>query len=115
MTTIDRDALVYHQFDAQSRERIRALVTPEIIAEHAADPNGMHSDALQRVLAYFRRGLIAGKYIVVAAEPFSAYRIGMLNGDRGTPITVLDNVYPSEKDVLHAIFLRRLNDIGALP
>lgn len=113
MTLVNRDEWVYRAFDSANRESIKALVTPELIAEHEADPNGLHSDRLQRVLAYFRRGLIAGKYIVVAEEPFARYRIGVLNGMRGTPIDVLDEVYPTEKDVLHAIFLRRLHDIGA--
>lgn len=113
MVVTDRDAWVFHAFDARNRERIRSLVTDELIAEHKADPNGIHSDNLQRVLAYFRRGPISGKYIIVAENPFSAYRIGVLNGDRGTAIEVLDDVYSCEEDVLHAIFVRRLKDIGA--
>lgn len=113
MVVIDRDAWVYHAFDTRNRDRIKLLVTAEIIAEHAANPNGIHSDDLQRILAYFRRGPIAGKYIIVAENPFATYRIGILNGERGNAIEVLDEDYPTEKDVLHAIFLRRLNDIGA--
>lgn len=113
MVIVDKDAWVFSTFDAQNRDRIRLLITPELIAEHKADPNGIHSDDLQRALAYFRRGPISGKYIIVADKPFSAYRIGVLNGERGTAIEVLDHVYPSEKEILHAIFLRRLNDIGA--
>ena len=113
--TVDRDAWVYAHFDEDSLVRIRTLVTADLLAEHEADPTGHHSGDLQEVLAYFRRGPVAGKYIVVAEEPFAAYRIGVLSGERGTPITVLDEVHPTERDVLHAIFLRRLRDIGALP
>lgn len=114
MTWINRDARVYERFDAESRERTRALVNDEIIEEHRRNPVGIHSDQLQRVLAYFRRGLIAGKYVVIAQGEFSCYRIGELNGTRGKAITVLDEEYSSENDVLHAIFIRRLTDIGAI-
>lgn len=114
MSVIDRDEWVYYRFDRENRDQIRALVTEDLVAEHAANPIGVHSDQLQRVLAYFRRGLVAGKYIVIAEVPFAAYRIGILNGERGNPIAISDEVYPTENQVLHAIFVRRLHDIGAL-
>ena len=110
--TIDRDEWVRQRFEGELLERVRAVVTPELVVEHAADPVGRHSADLQQVLGFFRRGPVPGKYVVVADEPFARYRIGVLSGERGAPISVLDTEYPDETSVLHAIFLHRLHDIG---
>lgn len=115
MPVIDRDARVYLAFDAAQRERFRSLVTPELIAEHKAGPRAVKSDDLHRILAYLRRGPIAGKYVAVVEEPFARWRIGVLSGVRGEPIQVLeDEDFYTEQDVQHAIFVRRLKDIGAI-
>jgi branched-chain amino acid transport system permease protein len=108
----DRQLQVYADFDAKLRERIRALVTPELIAEHAAKPLGQHSDALERVLNYFRRQPQAGKYIIVATKPWEEYAIGVLSGVRGEPATILDGPrFATEDEALHGIFLRRVDDL----
>jgi hypothetical protein len=108
----DRQLQVYADFDAKLRERIRALVTPELITEHAAKPLGQHSDSLERVLNYFRRQPQAGKYIIVATKPWEEYRIGVLSGVRGEPATILDGPsFASEDEALHGIFLRRIDDL----
>ena len=79
----DRQVEVYLDWDAKQRERIRALITDELIAEHAARPLGQHSDALERVLQYFRRQPQAGKYVIVMTEPWAEFKIGVLSGVRG--------------------------------
>jgi branched-chain amino acid transport system permease protein len=108
----DRQLQVYADFDAKLRERIKSLVTPELIAEHAERPLGQHSDALERVLSYFRRQPQAGKYIIVATKPWEEYRIGVLSGVRGEPATILDGpTFASEDEALHGIFLRRIDDL----
>jgi branched-chain amino acid transport system permease protein len=108
----DRQLQVYADFDAKLRERITSLVTPELIAEHAERPLGQHSDALERVLSYFRRQPQAGKYIIVATKPWEEYRIGVLSGVRGEPATILDGpTFASEDEALHGIFLRRIDDL----
>jgi hypothetical protein len=48
---VDRQVLVFEHWDRKQRERIRALVTDELVEEHARKPLGQHSDALERVLA----------------------------------------------------------------
>lgn len=108
----DRQIQVYVDFDAKLRERIKALLTPELIAEHAARPLGQHADALERVLAYFRRQPQAGKYVVIATKPWQEYAIGVLSGVRGQPATILDGpTFASEAEALHGVFLRRIDDL----
>jgi hypothetical protein len=110
----DRQLEVYELFDRQARERTLALVTGDIVAEHAENPAGPHSDALQRVLRYLRRAPVPGKYVVVAVRPWREYRIGVLTGVRGEAPTVLDDgPYGTEAEAMHAVFLRRIADLRA--
>ena len=109
---VDRQLQVYADWDAKQRKRIRALITDELVAEHAAKPLGQHSDALERVLNYFRRQPTAGKYIIVAVRPWEQYKIGVLSGVRGRPAQVLDEeTYASEEEAMHGIFLRRVREL----
>jgi branched-chain amino acid transport system permease protein len=111
---VDRNVQVYLEFERRLRPRIRALVTDELIAEHAAAPLGPHSDALQRVLNYFRRQPQPGKYILVATEPWREYRIATLSGTRGEVAKILgEETFASEEEGLHGIFLRRVADLRA--
>jgi hypothetical protein len=111
---VDRQLQVYEHFDAKQRERIRALLSDDLIEEHAQQPLGQHSDALERVLAYFRRQPLPGKYIVVATRPWEEYRIAQLSGVRGEPARLVDDeTFPSEEVALHGVFLRRVNALRA--
>ncbi|MFC5996230.1 hypothetical protein ACFQE5_18655 [Pseudonocardia hispaniensis] len=88
------------------------LLTDDLIAEHAANPAGPHSDALQRVLRYLRRAPIPGKYVIVAVEPWKEYRIGVLTGVRGEAPEVLDDgPFSTEEEALHAVFRKRVDDL----
>jgi branched-chain amino acid transport system permease protein len=108
----DRQLRVYEDFDAKQRERVGALITDELIAEHAAKPLGQHSDALERVLNYFRRQALPGKYVIVATKPWEEYRIGVLSGVRGQTARILDGeAFPTEEAAMHGIFLRRVRDL----
>jgi branched-chain amino acid transport system permease protein len=108
----DKQLEVYADWDRKQRERIKALITDELIAEHAARPLGQHSDALERVLAYFRRQPQAGKYIIVATKPWEEYRIGVLSGRRGVPARILDDeTFATEVEAMHGVFLRRVRDL----
>lgn len=97
--------------DSKIREHVKSLVTDELIEEHRRRPLGQHSDALERVLHYFRRAPLAGKYVIVATKPFQEYCIGVHPGVRGQPVRLLDEVYTSESECFHAVFLRRVNDL----
>jgi hypothetical protein len=110
----DKQLDVYADWDAKQRERIKALITDELIAEHAARPLGQHSDALERVVQYFRRQPGAGKYIIVATEAWGEYRIGVLSGERGQVPEILgDATFATEEEAMHGIFLRRVSDLTA--
>lgn len=112
MAVVDRQLLVYQDWDAKQREKIKALITDELIAEHAAKPLGQHSDALERVLQYFRRQPQAGKYIIVATRPWGEYRVGILSGVRGQTAEIVgDETFATEEEAIHGIFLRRVNEL----
>ena len=114
MEVVDRNIQVYLEFERRLRPKIRALLTDELIAEHAAKPLGPHSDDLQRVMNYFRRQPQPGKYILVATRPWEEYRIGTLSGQRGKVVKILgDATFASEEEGLHGIFLRRVADLRA--
>jgi branched-chain amino acid transport system permease protein len=110
---VDRQLQVYADWDAKQREKIKALITEELIAEHAARPLGQHSDTLERVLQYFRRQPQAGKYIIVTTKPWEEYRIGVLSGVRGKTAEILEDseTFPTEDAAMHGVFLRRVRDL----
>ncbi len=113
MQVVDKQIGVYLEFQRQLRTRVRALITPELIAEHEANPLGPHSDALQRVMNYFRQQPQPGKYILVSITPWEEYGIALLSGQRGQLHKVLDDErFASEEQGLHGIFLRRVRDLG---
>ena len=110
----DRQLEVYELFEQRARKRTVALISDQVVAEHASNPAGPHSDDLQRVLRYFRRAPLRGKYVVVAVHPWQEYRIGMLTGVRGEAPAVLDDgPYGTEEEAMHAVFLRRVADLRA--
>lgn len=110
----DRQQLVHQDWTRKQRARLRALITDELIEEHRRKPLGQHSDALERVLQHFRTRPVGGKCIGVMTKPWSEYRIGVLPGVRGQVATVLDEeVFGTEDEVLHGIFLRRVRDLMA--
>lgn len=59
-------------------------------AEFRADPLGMPSPGLQRVLNLLRGGPKSGKYVLVVAEPFRRWILGRLPAERGQPVELLD-------------------------
>lgn len=112
MQAVDRQLQVYEDWDRKQRRRIAALITDELIAEHERAPLGQHADALERVLAYFRRQPQPGKYVVVATRPWAEYRIAALSGVRGQPARIVDNeTFPSEEAAMHGVFLRRVREL----
>ncbi len=88
------------------------MITDELIAEHERQPLGQHSDALERVLNYFRRQPIPDKYAIVCTVPDREWRICRLSGRRGVgPALIDDEVFNSEEKAHHAVFLRRIRDL----
>ena len=111
----DKALHYYARFDEKLRERLRALITDELIAEHEENPlgfRGHHSPDLQFVLNYFRRSSQAGKYIIVASMPWQEYRIGVLSGVRGVAPGVLEEpAFAIEEEATHGTFLARVRDL----
>ena len=108
----DKDYVFQRRFDKMQRDYLKTLVSDEVIAEHERQPLGQHSEALERLLLYFRRQPQRDKYAVKVIEPFKAYRIVALSGHRGVaPRDVEEKVYPTETAAYHGVFLRRIQDL----
>lgn len=110
--THDKDQIFMRRFDKMQRDYLKTLVSEEVIEEHKRSPLGQHSEALERLLNYFRRQPQSDKYALVAIEPFKAYRIIAMSGQRGVPPRVVeDKIYTSETEAYHAVFVRRVQDL----
>src|SRR5690348_6302717 len=105
---MDQDVVVWLHVTERRAQRIRALITDELIEEHRRSPRGHHSDALDRVLRFFRVAPIPGKEIVIESVPFETYHVGVMTGVPGRAAEVLPETYGSYEETLHAIFLRRV-------
>lgn len=113
---LDRFEQAASNYDRGVRKHVRSLVTDSLIAEHAEQPVGQHSDALERVLNYVRRTPLAGKYVIVVTKPFEEWRLGVLSGKRGTPAELVPDVtYHSEKEAMHDVFVRRIHELLGIP
>jgi branched-chain amino acid transport system permease protein len=101
---------VRERFERGLRERLLERADEALVAEHAASPLGPHSDPLQRLLTYFRRAPIEGKYVVLAVERDRRWRIGRISrADPATaPVGLEEESFESYEAALHAVFLRRL-------
>lgn len=115
----------YDELDEGIAEReILPRIDDELIAEHREHPIGEHSDDLERVLNYFRRQPMEGKYVILETEKFEEFYIGQLTGVRGDkpekltePLSSIDEAdglpYPLEsvEQAEHAVFLKRIDDL----
>ena len=100
------------RFNKHVRDNLKPLINDEMIEAHRRSPNGPHDDALSRVLNYFRRAAVADKYAILAVRPFAEYRVVALTGRRGVPPRMVDDrVYPTEDAAMHAVFLKRVQDL----
>jgi branched-chain amino acid transport system permease protein len=110
--TEDKDQIFFRRFDKMQRDFLKRLVTDAVIEEHRTRPLGQHSEALERLLIYFRRQVQVDKYAIMVLEEFKAYRIVALSGHRGTaPRVVEDRSYATPDEAYHALFLRRVQDL----
>ena len=108
----DRQAIFTRRFDARLRDELRQLVTDELIEEHRTTNGKRRSDALERVLTFFRAAAVADKYAVLAVKPFAEYRIVALSGRRGVPPRAVDDqVFKTPEEALHGVFLKRVQDL----
>ncbi len=110
--TADKSLIYQRRYDKMSRDHLKKLVTPEVIEEHRVTLNGQHSEALERLLIYFRTRPQEEKYAIMAVELFKGYRIVALSGHRGVaPRVVEDKIYPTPDEACHGVFMRRVQDL----
>ena len=108
----DKQAIYVRRFDASVRADLKRLITDALIEEHRTTFGKPRSDALERVLTYFRSAGVADKYAVLAVKPFAEYRIVALSGRRGIPPRAVDDqVFASPESALHGVFLKRVQDL----
>lgn len=108
----DKDDLYHRRFDKVLRDYLKTLVCDEIIAEHKSKPLGQHSEALERLLLYFRRAPQEDKYALHSGGPKGPYKIIAFSGVRGmSPRIVEDKEYTSIDDAYHGVFMRRVHDL----
>lgn len=110
--TNDKDQLYFRRFDKIQRDYLKRLITPEIIEEHRRQPLGQHSEALERVLLYFRRTKMEDKYALHRAGPQGPYKIIAFSGTRGvSPRIVDDREFATVDEGYHGVFMRRVHDL----
>ncbi|EAQ23784.1 branched-chain amino acid ABC transporter permease [Roseovarius sp. 217] len=108
----DKDDLYFRRFDKLQRDYLKGLVTPQIIEEHRKQPLGQHSEALERVLLYFRRAKMEDKYALHRAGAQGPYKIIAFSGVRGvSPRLVDDREYATLDEGYHGVFMRRVHDL----
>jgi branched-chain amino acid transport system permease protein len=108
----DKQTLYLRRFDAWQRAELKALISDALIEEHRRTIGQRRSDALERVLAYFRRASVVDKYAILAVKPFAEYRVVAMSGRRGVPPRAADDrVYATPDEALHAVFLKRVQDL----
>jgi branched-chain amino acid transport system permease protein len=113
----DRQAEISDRFGARRRRRVLALISDELIAEHARDPRGRHSAELQEVLRFLRGSTLPRAYVVVAVEHWRDYRVGTLRPLPADPTRLSprfdgEDRFLNELDAMHEVFLRRLRDLA---
>jgi branched-chain amino acid transport system permease protein len=105
----DRNRIAFARWDKRMRESLRPLITRKLIAEHKRDPVGIHSDALDRVLNYFRRPNLLDRYVIVCTRPFKQWRVARMTGVPGeAPEFIDERTYNSEAKAAHAVFLLKV-------
>lgn len=95
-----------------AKNQILPRITDDLIERHKADPLGQHDDDFQRVLHYFQRQPVAGKYVIIETERDTTWNVGRLTGERGEPPEILeDESYQSLGAAQHAVFLKRIEEL----
>ena len=108
----DKDELAFRRYDKNQRDFLKTLVSDEVIEEFKNKPLGQHSEALERLLTYFRRQPMVDKYAIKCVEPFKAYQIVALSGISGVPPRLVeDKIYSSREDAWVGVFTRRIQDL----
>lgn len=97
-------------------DRVRPLVTAELIAEQRESPFGPQSPALAEVMDFIRRSPDPDLPRYIVLDTPAGFVIAARSPMPGQPPVPLDPsvVLPSRADAEHAIFRLRLADYGVL-
>ncbi len=108
----DKDHIYHRRFDKMQRDYLKNLVCDEVINEHKSKPLGQHSEALERILLYFRRVPQNDKYAIKRDGISNTFKIVAFSGVRGmSPRLVEDKEYKTIEDAYHGVFVRRVYDL----
>ena len=76
-----------------------------LVDEFRANPVGIHSPELQKVLNVFRGADMADKYVLVCVKPHEEWMLAQLGQGRGDPLTLhKDRVFHSIEEAEWEIF-----------
>lgn len=107
----DQQRVYLQRFEARLRSHLRTLIDDELIEEHRRKPLGQHSDALERVLNYFRRPAKFGLYSPTPCREFQVIGFPVAMGEPPTPLD--DVIYTDKNEALHAVFLKQVDALRA--
>lgn len=97
------------RFDARLADELRELLSPALVAEYEADPDGQHSPALSRVLSFLGRRPAPSRVLVHHDGDWATWRLVRVSGAVGTPFRIADRrTFASEREALGAAFRRDL-------
>jgi hypothetical protein len=112
----DKTDAAAHDVDRRIFEAtIKPTITPEVIAEHAGNVAGPgHSPELEILLRYLRRNPVRSvpRYVLVETLPYREWVIALHSRRRGDPPVLTEARFTDFEKAQHAIFLRRLLDLG---
>jgi N,N-dimethylformamidase len=97
---------------------VRAKVDAALVREHRDRPFGPYSPQLTEVLQFLRRNPDPAlpRYVLLRVGAPVQWSIGVRPAQHGGRLRQLENTaYPSRPAAEHAIFLRRLADLGVWP
>ena len=107
----DRQLIYLERFNQRLVAELRALVTEDLIEEYRRKPLGRHSDALERVLNFFRKAPAYGLYSRKPCREFQLIALPVVPGSEPQPID--DVVYTDENEAMHAVFMKHLELLSA--
>lgn len=107
----DQDQEAREMWDRITRDYLRSVVSPELIAEHRRSPTGHHSEPLARLLAWCQRRPLQEQY-AVKAEADGTFRIVSMTGRRGVvPKYIGELRFASPEEARHGVLLQHISDL----
>jgi branched-chain amino acid transport system permease protein len=109
----DPTEAAYARADRRLRDQLGRMDLDALLEEHRQLPYGPHSDALARLLTYFRRAETSGKHVIYSEGDAGGWRIGRLTHRGDEPRIDLDTetVYPSSALAQQAVLEARVKTL----